>query len=74
MNSEWKRVSDGVCGATLYTVEAQERNGKIYTRLVPDDGSFHLLDGAYDTYQEAILTAQDLAEDIIEEIRLKKGR
>lgn len=73
MTQEWKKVASGFVIDRDYTVEAQELNGKIYARVLPGDGSFRLLDGAYDTYQEALLMAQDLASESIQEIVLKES-
>lgn len=73
MTQEWKKVASGFAIDRDYTVEAQELNGKIYVRVLPGDGSFRLLDGAYDTYEDALFWAQELASESIREIVLNES-
>lgn len=73
MTQEWKQVASGFAIDRAYTVEAQELNGKIYVRVLPGDGSFRLLDGAYDTYEDALLMAHELVPELIQEIVLNES-
>lgn len=73
MESKWEEVAKGTSEGWVYTIETQELNGKIFTRIRPGNQSFRALDGSYDDIKEAAAAAKSFAESAIREIRAAEG-
>lgn len=73
MESDWKEVAKGTSEGWSYTVAVQERDGRLYTRIVPGNESFRLLDGSFKTLDEALGAAKVVAEEAIRGLRKAQG-
>lgn len=73
MEQEWKVVARGTSEGWTYTVEVQDRDGRLYTRIAPGNESFRLLDGSFNTLDEALGAAKVVAEEAIRGLRKAEG-
>lgn len=73
MESDWRLVAKGTSEGWTYTVEVQDRDGRIYTRIAPGNESFRLLDGSFETLDQALGAAKVVAEEAIRALRKAQG-
>ncbi|WP_313624126.1 hypothetical protein [Achromobacter sp.] len=73
MEQEWKVVARGTSEGWSYTVEVQECDGGLVTRITPGNQSFRLLDGTFTTLDQALSAAKVVAEEAIRGLRKAEG-